>query len=48
VNYREKYGSTEGKKLALINIRQDSKVLNTLVYTQAEYFITADVIEFIE
>ncbi len=47
-NYREKYGSTDGKKLALINIRQDSEVLNTLVYTQAKYFITADVIEFIE
>jgi hypothetical protein len=47
-NYREKYGNTEGRKLALINIRQDSEVLNTLVYTQANYFITADVIEFIE
>lgn len=47
-NYREKYGDTEGKKLALVNIRQDSEVLNTIVYTQAKYFITADVVEFVE
>jgi hypothetical protein len=47
-NYREEYGNPEGKKLALINIRQDSEVLNTLVYTQAKIFITADVIEFVE
>ncbi len=48
VNYREKYGASEGKKLALVNIRQDTELLNTLVYTQAKYFITADVIEFLE
>ena len=47
-NYREKYGDTEGKKLALVNIRQDTEILNTLVYTEAKYFITADVVEFIE
>ena len=47
-NYQEKYGEIEGKKLALVNIRQDSEILNTIFYTQAKYFITADVIEFIE
>jgi len=47
-NFRENYGDTKGKKLALTNIRQDSEILNTIVYTQANYFITADVIEFIE
>ena len=47
-NYQEKYGEIEGKKLALVNIRQDSEVLNTLVYTQVKYFISADVVEFIE
>ncbi len=47
-NYREKYGDTEEKKLALVNIRQDTEILNTIVYTQAKYFITADVIEFVE
>ncbi|MEN8193652.1 MAG: DUF6567 family protein [Bacteroidota bacterium] len=47
-NYREKYGDTEEKKLALVNIRQDTEILNTIVYTQAKYFITADVVEFVE
>ena len=47
-NYREKYGDTEGKKLALVNVRQDTETLNTLVYTEAKYFISADVVEFVE
>ncbi len=47
-NYREKYGDIEGKKLALVNIRHDTEILNTLVYTQAKYFITADIVEFVE
>ena len=47
-SYKEKYGDTEGKKLALINIHQDSEVLNTLVYTEATIYITADVIEFVD
>ena len=47
-NYEMKYGDTEGKKLVLVNIRQDSEILNTILYTQAKYFITADVVEFIE
>ena len=46
--YREKHGDIEGKKLALVNIRQDTETLNLLVYTEAKYFITADVIEFVE
>lgn len=47
-NYREKYGDPEGKKIALVNVRHDTQVLNTFVYTQAKYFITADVVEFVE
>ncbi len=47
-NFKEKYGNVEGKKLALVNIRHDSELLNTLIYTQAKYFITADVVEFIK
>ncbi len=47
-NYRERYGETEGRNLVLVNIRQDTKTLNTLVYTQADLFITADVVEFTE
>jgi hypothetical protein len=47
-NYEEEYGTVEGKKLALVNIRHDSELLNTIVYTQAKYFITADVVEFVD
>ena len=47
-DYRDKHGDPEGKKLALINIRQDTKVVNALVYAEAKIYITADVIEFIE
>ncbi|MCW8850704.1 MAG: hypothetical protein OQJ81_12050 [Melioribacteraceae bacterium] len=47
-NYEKKYGEREGKKLALVNIRQDSEILNTILYTQAKYFITADVVEFVD
>ena len=47
-NYEEKYGNIESKKLALVNIRQDTAVLNTILYTQTKYFVTADVVEFIE
>ncbi len=47
-NYEEEYGQIEGKKLALINVRHDNEVLNTIIYTQAKYFITADIVEFIE
>jgi hypothetical protein len=47
-NYQDKYGDTEGKKLVLTNIRIDSDMLNLLVYTQTELYITADVVEFEE
>ena len=47
-NYEEEHGKIEHKKLALVNIRHDSEVLNTILYTQAKYFVTADVIEFID
>lgn len=47
-DFRQKYGETEGRNLVLVNIRQDSKTLNTLVYTEAHLFISADVVEFIE
>lgn len=46
--YKEKYGETEGKRLALVNIRIDNDMLNLLVYTKTELYITADVIEFVE
>ena len=47
-NYKEKYGETEGKRLALVNIRYDSDILNLLLYTRTKLFINADVVEFVE
>jgi hypothetical protein len=47
-SYEEKVGKREGKKLALVNIRYDTDILNLFVYTQTELFIHADVIEFTE
>lgn len=45
-NFEEKFGPTNGKKLALVNVRYDTDILNLLVYTQTKLFISADVIEF--
>lgn len=47
-NYEEKYGSMKGKKLALINVRQDTETLNAFIYAEAKYYISADVIEFVD
>jgi hypothetical protein len=47
-NFREKHPDTERRNLVLANIRFDNDMLNFLVYTQTELFITADVIEFEE
>ena len=47
-NFEKEHGETAGRKLALINVRHDAEMLNTFIYTQTDYFITADVIEFIE
>lgn len=46
--YREKYGATEENNLVLANIRIDNDILNLLVYTQSELYITADIVEFEE
>ncbi len=46
-NYEEKHGSVEGKKLALVNVRYDSDVLNLVLYTEARITIRADIVEFI-
>lgn len=47
-NYTLKYGDPTGKKLVLANIRIDNDMINLLIYTQTELYITADVIEFKE
>jgi hypothetical protein len=46
--YKEKNGDIEGKKLALVNIRYDTDILNLFVYTQTKLYIHADVVEFTE
>ena len=46
--YQDNYGEIDGKKLALINIRYDTDILNLLVYTQTELYINADIVEFKE
>ena len=46
--YEEKHGDRSGKKLALINIRYDTDILNLLLYTKTTLYIHADVIEFEE
>ncbi len=46
--FQNNHGDIEGRKVALINVRQDTEVLNTIIYTEAKYFISADVIEFVE
>lgn len=45
-DYQEKYGDIKEKNLVLVNIRQDNEMINTLIYTEVKYFITADVVEF--
>jgi len=47
-NYEAEYGDPGDKKLVLTNIRIDNDMLNLIVYTQTELFITADIIEFVE
>ncbi len=46
--YKEKHGDLDGKKLALVNIRYDSDIINLFVYTQTKLYIHADIVEFTE
>lgn len=45
-NFETKYGKTEGRSLALVNVRYDSEALNALVYTRPKLTVIADVVEF--
>jgi hypothetical protein len=47
-NYEAANGPVAGKKIALINIRYDTDVLNLVIYTQPKLLVRADVVEFIE
>lgn len=45
-NFRAQHGPTEGRQLALVNVRFDSDALNLLIYTRPTVAIRADVVEF--
>jgi hypothetical protein len=47
-NVEAAYGTVEGERLALINVRYDVDALNLLLYTQPTLTVRADVIEFTE
>ena len=47
-NIEAKIGGIKDRKIAFINVRYDSDMLNLLVYTKAKVFVRADVIEFVE
>ncbi len=45
-NYKSQFGDNENKNLVLANVRIDTDMLNLILYTEAELYITADIIEF--
>lgn len=45
-NFREDYGSTRGRDLALVNVRYDTEDLNLFLYTKPTVAVRADVVEF--
>lgn len=45
--FQAQHGKIEGRKLALVNVRYDSEILNLFLYTSVKVFIRADVVEFI-
>lgn len=47
-SYEAIHGSVEGKKLALVNVRYDSDILNLLIYTEVKISVRADIVEFKE
>jgi len=46
-NFAAEHGSTEGRSLALANVRFDADALNLFVYTKSTVSVRADVIEFV-
>lgn len=47
-NFYAEHENAEGKKYVLANIRIDNDMLNLVLYTQTDLYITADIIEFEE
>lgn len=48
VNYEKDHGTTDGRRLALANVRYDTDILNLLFYTKVMVGVRADIIEFTE
>jgi hypothetical protein len=44
--FEKDYGKSEGRKLALANVRYDSELLNLFLYTGIKVFVRADIVEF--
>lgn len=48
-NFEEKFGSIEGRDVAIINVRYDADAMNFFgIYTRPKISIRADVIEYLE
>ena len=47
-NFYAEYGGEEDKNYVLANIRIDNDMLNLILYTKTDLYITADIIEFEE
>lgn len=47
-NYESNHGQIDDKKLALVNVRYDSDIINLIVYTKVKVSVRADVVEFIK
>jgi len=45
-SYEDEHGNAEDKRVALTNIRYDSKTINLLLYTQVKVIVRADVVRF--
>jgi len=45
-SFREQYGETEGRNLALVNVHYDTDAVNLILYTKPTVSIYADVVEF--
>ena len=46
LNYESNHGAISDKKLALINVRYDSDIVNLILYTQVKITVRADILEF--
>ena len=45
-NFETTHGKTEGRPLALVNVRYDSEAVNAFIYTKPTLTVIADVVEF--